>query len=56
MIQVGTCPLELETLGRQIVESCHGLPLAILVLEGIWHIRRKRIEHGRNMLVMSIRI
>ena len=52
----GTCPLELETLRRQIVKSCHGLPLAIVVLGGLWPIRRKRIEHGQNMLPMSIRI
>ena len=31
----GTCPLELETLGKQIVKSCHGLPLAIVVLGGL---------------------
>ncbi|XP_030942593.1 disease resistance protein RPP13-like [Quercus lobata] len=31
----GTCPLELETLGSQIVKSCHGLPLAIVVLGGL---------------------
>ncbi|XP_030941867.1 disease resistance protein RPP13-like [Quercus lobata] len=31
----GTCPLELDTLGRQIVKSCHGFPLAIVVLGGL---------------------
>ena len=31
----GTCLPELETLGRQLVKSCHGLPLAIVVLGGL---------------------
>ncbi|XP_030942866.1 putative disease resistance RPP13-like protein 3 [Quercus lobata] len=31
----GTCPLELETLGSEMVKSCHGLPLAIVVLGGL---------------------
>jgi chaperonin cofactor prefoldin len=31
----GECPLELETLGRQIVEGCRGLPLSIVVLGGV---------------------
>ena len=31
----GTCPPELEILGKQLVESCHGLPLAIVVLGGL---------------------
>jgi hypothetical protein len=30
----GTCPPELETLGRQIAEGCRGLPLSIVVLAG----------------------
>ena len=31
----GTCLPELENLGRQLVKSCHGLPLAIVVLGGL---------------------
>jgi hypothetical protein len=31
----GECPAELETLGRQIAEGCHGLPLSIAVLGGL---------------------
>jgi hypothetical protein len=30
----GTCPPELETLGRQIAKGCKGLPLSIVVLAG----------------------
>ncbi|XP_030941901.1 putative late blight resistance protein homolog R1B-8 [Quercus lobata] len=37
----GTCPPELETLGRQLVKSCHGLPLAIVVLGGLLACKEK---------------
>ncbi|XP_030941879.1 putative late blight resistance protein homolog R1B-13 [Quercus lobata] len=47
----GACPPELETLGRQLVKSCHGLPLAIVVLGGllasegfIWQSGNRNIE------------
>ena len=52
----GTCPLELETLGRELVKSCHGLPLAIVVLGGLLACKEKHIEYGQNILAMSIRI
>ena len=52
----GTCSPELETLGRQLVKSCHGLPLAIVVLGGLLANKEKTNKHGQNMLVMSIHI
>ncbi|XP_023921046.2 putative inactive disease susceptibility protein LOV1 [Quercus suber] len=36
-----TCPPELETVGKQIVKSCHGLPLAIVVLGGLLACKEK---------------
>ena len=35
VFQGGECPLEIETLGNQIAEGCHGLPLSIVVLGGL---------------------
>ncbi|XP_058114369.1 putative disease resistance protein At1g50180 [Magnolia sinica] len=31
----GSCPQQFETLGREIVENCYGLPLAIIVIGGL---------------------
>ncbi|XP_057802235.1 putative late blight resistance protein homolog R1A-10 [Salvia miltiorrhiza] len=31
----GSCPVELEKIGRNIVESCRGLPLSIVVMGGL---------------------
>ncbi|XP_058114543.1 putative disease resistance RPP13-like protein 3 [Magnolia sinica] len=33
--QDGVCPQDLEELGRQIVDKCHCLPLAIVVVRGL---------------------
>ncbi|XP_057802938.1 putative late blight resistance protein homolog R1A-10 [Salvia miltiorrhiza] len=35
MFGVGSCPHELEKIGKKIVENCRGLPLSIVVVGGI---------------------
>uniref|UniRef100_A0A7N2MYB0 Uncharacterized protein n=1 Tax=Quercus lobata TaxID=97700 RepID=A0A7N2MYB0_QUELO len=47
----GTYSPELETLGRQLVKNCHGLPLAIVVLGGKSH--RISIHYGNNPYISS---
>ena len=37
----GTCPQGLEKLGRELAKSCHGLPLAIVVLGGFLATKEK---------------
>ncbi|XP_059462094.1 putative disease resistance RPP13-like protein 3 [Corylus avellana] len=44
VFQRGTCPLELETMGRQIAEDCCGLPLSIVVLAGILAKKEKSLH------------
>ncbi|XP_042054917.1 putative late blight resistance protein homolog R1A-10 [Salvia splendens] len=36
-----SCPVELEEIGKKIVENCRGLPLAIVVVGGVL----KKVEH-----------
>ncbi|XP_059429175.1 putative late blight resistance protein homolog R1A-10 [Corylus avellana] len=54
----GICPPEFETLGRQIAEGCHGLPLSIVVLAGLLankerslHIWSKFVGHVSSFLI-----
>ncbi|XP_057802809.1 putative late blight resistance protein homolog R1B-13 [Salvia miltiorrhiza] len=42
---VGSCPHELEKIGKKIVENCRGLPLSIVVVGGILRNR----EHSRSL-------
>ncbi|KAL1551785.1 putative late blight resistance protein R1B-16 isoform X3 [Salvia divinorum] len=41
---VESCPLELEEIGKKIVENCRGLPLAIVVVGGLL----KKVEHTKE--------
>ncbi|XP_042054919.1 putative late blight resistance protein homolog R1B-16 [Salvia splendens] len=39
-----SCPVELEEIGKKIVENCRGLPLAIVVVGGVL----KKVEHTKE--------
>ncbi|XP_039140289.1 putative disease resistance protein At1g50180 [Dioscorea cayenensis subsp. rotundata] len=44
------CPPKLETIGRQMVEKCGGLPLAIVVLGGLAMRKEQSEEEWRKLL------
>ncbi|KAH6760329.1 hypothetical protein C2S52_009215 [Perilla frutescens var. hirtella] len=46
----GKCPKELEKIGRQIVEKCEGLPLAITVAGGLLENRRQTKSEWKAFL------
>ncbi|KAH6763648.1 hypothetical protein C2S51_014897 [Perilla frutescens var. frutescens] len=43
------CPLELEEIGKKMVEKCKGLPLAIVVLGGYFRKSSKTLEHWEKV-------
>jgi hypothetical protein len=46
----GTCPPELEALGRKVVEDCRGLPLSIVVLGGFLANKKKTCETWSKLI------
>ncbi|XP_017431699.2 disease resistance protein RPP13 [Vigna angularis] len=44
------CPSDLETLGKQMVQSCHGLPLSIMVLAGLLANKEKSSEEWSKVV------
>ncbi|KAL2515660.1 Disease resistance protein RPP13 [Forsythia ovata] len=44
-----SCPLELEEIGRKIVQNCRGLPLAIVVIGGLLSKATKTQNYWKNV-------
>ncbi|XP_019171035.1 PREDICTED: putative late blight resistance protein homolog R1B-16 isoform X2 [Ipomoea nil] len=45
---IQSVPFELETIGRNVVDKCHGLPLAIVVVAGVFSKLNKTVEEWQN--------
>ncbi|XP_019155098.1 PREDICTED: putative late blight resistance protein homolog R1B-16 [Ipomoea nil] len=45
---IQSLPFELETIGRKVVDKCHGLPLAIVVVAGVFPKLNKTVEEWQN--------
>ncbi|XP_059462089.1 putative disease resistance RPP13-like protein 3 [Corylus avellana] len=46
----GTCPSELEALGRKVVKDCRGLPLSIVVLGGLLAYKKKNYQTWSKLI------
>ncbi|XP_051130809.1 uncharacterized protein LOC127251240 [Andrographis paniculata] len=46
----GKCPYELEEIGHQIVEKCHGVPLAITLIAGLLLQQKQSVSGWKRIL------
>ncbi|XP_059649788.1 disease resistance protein RPP13-like [Cornus florida] len=54
VFQRGSCPSELEDLGKKIAKKCYGLPLAIVVVAGLLSIRKDKTRDWWNRVAESV--